>query len=259
MCRSIRSSSERRWWWATVRPRVEPARPGGAGSVVGGGDAAHSASTYVGPWASSRLGATGRFGASTVVRPRKSPSRNGGPGPSDPRAHLTRAPCGIPTAADEAIVRAEASNTARFGHIARSAGVGEPPPAARALAVAPLEERRERGRLRQGHDRPERQRGAVGVVAVGDPADRVAEDLDRRLRDVLVVVRRAGLPQVLQLPRLLPAGLDVRPRLDAGQAAQRLEAGVRPCPAAEEDGGVGRGSSGMMLLRWAWTTRFIGR
>ena len=120
-----------------------------------------------------------------------------------------------------------------------SAGVGEPSPAARALAVAPSQERRERTRLRQGHDRPERQRGAVGVVAVRDPADRVAEDLDRRLGDVLVVVRRARLPQVLQLPGLLLAGLDVQPRLDAGEVAQRLEASVRARPAAEEDGGVG--------------------
>ena len=140
-----------------------------------------------------------------------------------------------------------------------SAGVGEPPPAARALAVPPRRIAENARRLRQGHDRPEGQRGPVGVVAIRDPADRMAQDLDRRLGDVLVIVRRAGLPQVLQLPRLLLARLDVQPRLDAGEAAQRLEASVRARPAAEEDGGVGRGSSGMRLLRWACTTRFIGR
>jgi hypothetical protein len=37
------------------------------------------------------------------------------------------------------------------------------------------------------------------VVAIGDPADRMAEDLDRRLGDMLVVVRRSGLPEILQL------------------------------------------------------------
>src|SRR5262245_58361540 len=84
-----------------------------------------------------------------------------------------------------------------------SAGVGEPPPAAWALAVPPSQDRRERTRLRQGHDRPEGKRGAVGIVAIRDPADRMAQDLHRRLGDVLIIVRRAGLPQVLQLPRLL--------------------------------------------------------
>jgi hypothetical protein len=53
----------------------------------------------------------------------------------------------------------------------------------------------------------------VGVVAIRDPTDRMAQDLHRRLGDVLVVVRRASLPQVLQLPGLLLAGLDVQPRL----------------------------------------------
>ena len=57
-----------------------------------------------------------------------------------------------------------------------SAGVGEPPPAARALAVTTSQDRRERTRLRQGHNRPEGQRGPMGGVAIRDPADRVAED-----------------------------------------------------------------------------------
>src|SRR5690606_2429796 len=39
----------------------------------------------------------------------------------------------------------------------------------------------ERRRLRQTEDRPECQRGAVGVVAVCDPADGVAENLNGRL------------------------------------------------------------------------------
>jgi hypothetical protein len=55
---------------------------------------------------------------------------------------------------------------------------------------------------------------------------------------VLVVVRRAVLAEVLQLPGLFFSGLDVRLRLDAGEAAERLEAGVRAGAAAEDDGGA---------------------
>jgi hypothetical protein len=61
----------------------------------------------------------------------------------------------------------------------------------------------------------------MDVMAIRDPADRVAEDLDRRFWDVFVVVRRARLPQVLQLPGLFLAGLDVQPWPDPGEAAQR--------------------------------------
>jgi hypothetical protein len=67
----------------------------------------------------------------------------------------------------------------------------------------------------------------MGVVAIRDTADRMPQDLDRRLGDVLVIVRRASLPQILQLPRLLLAGLNVQPGLDACEATERLEANVR--------------------------------
>ena len=73
------------------------------------------------------------------------------------------------------------------------------------------------------------------IVAIRDPADGMAEDLDRGFRDVLVVVCCACLPQVLQLPRLLLAGLDIQLRLDAGEFAQRLEASVRAGAIAEEE------------------------
>jgi transposase len=76
-------------------------------------------------------------------------------------------------------------------------GVDKWSPAAGALAVVPVDQRRERRRLRDGHDRLERQRRAVGVVPVGDAPDRVPQDLYRRLRQALIVVRRARLPQVL--------------------------------------------------------------
>jgi hypothetical protein len=64
-------------------------------------------------------------------------------------------------------------------------GVGEWSPAARALAVVPVNQGRERGRLRDAHDRLERRRGAMGVVAVGNAPDRVAQDSGGRLRQVL--------------------------------------------------------------------------
>ena len=119
-----------------------------------------------------------------------------------------------------------------------SARVGKPPPAARAFAIASLEERRERGRLWERHDRLERQWRAVRVVAVGDAADRMAEDLDRRLRHVLVIIRRTRLAEGLQLPGLVLTRFDICPGLDPGEAVEPLGAGVWPCPAAEEDGVV---------------------
>src|SRR5438445_6994065 len=43
-----------------------------------------------------------------------------------------------------------------------------------ALAIMSMDQGRERGRLRDGHDCLERQRSAMGVVATRDAADRVA-------------------------------------------------------------------------------------
>ena len=69
---------------------------------------------------------------------------------------------------------------------AASAPITEASPAAWALAITTSQDRRERTRLRQRHDFPEGQRGAEGIAAVRDPADRMAEGFDRRLWDVLV-------------------------------------------------------------------------
>src|SRR5262245_39709486 len=81
---------------------------------------------------------------------------------------------------DDAKLRASVGST-------ESASIGEPPPAARALAVPTSQDRRERTRLRQGHDRPVGQRRPAGIVAVRDPADRMAQDPDRRLGNMLVI------------------------------------------------------------------------
>ena len=88
--------------------------------------------------------------------------------------------------------------------------------------ATPLLQGLERGRLRQHRDSREGQRGAVSVLPVRDPADRVAEDLDRRLWHMLVVVCRAGLPPILLLPSLLLARLDVQSGFHAGEFAERI-------------------------------------
>ena len=126
-------------------------------------------------------------------------------------------------------------------------------------SLFPSQGRRERTRLRQLHDRPVLRPGAMRVVAIRDPANRMPQDLDRRPGDEFVIVRRAPPPQAPQLPGPVLAGLNVQPRLDTGEAAWRLEPGVRARPAPRKTGASGRGSSVMRHRRWACTTRFIGR
>ena len=79
--------------------------------------------------------------------------------------------------------RSKPGKRAAFGMVDRRSASGcEPPPAARALTAVPALARdcRERIRLRQGHDRPERQRKRGGaVMTIRNPADRMAQDLDR--------------------------------------------------------------------------------
>src|SRR5688500_17656653 len=60
------------------------------------------------------------------------------------------------------------------------------------------------------------------------------QDLDRRLRHVLVVMGCTRLPEILELPRLFGTRLDVEFRLDSSQLAKLLKAGVRPCPSTKE-------------------------
>ena len=47
------------------------------------------------------------------------------------------------------------------------------------------------------------------VVAAGDAADRVAENLNRRLRQMRVVVSGTRLPQILEQPRPCRTRLDI--------------------------------------------------
>jgi len=48
----------------------------------------------------------------------------------------------------------------------------------RTLVIVSFDDRRERGRLRNRHERFARQQSTAGVVAMGDAADRMAENLD---------------------------------------------------------------------------------
>lgn len=75
----------------------------------------------------------------------------------------------------------------------------------------------------------------MSVMSVRDAAHRMAENLDRRLGDMLVVVRRASLPEILQLPGFVRARLNVRPRLDAREIAEFPEAAIGPRSSAKKD------------------------
>jgi hypothetical protein len=65
------------------------------------------------------------------------------------------------------------------------------------------------------------------------------EDFDRRLGYVLIVVRRASLPQVLEQSGFVFACFNVLLGLDARQIAKFLEAGIGPRPSAQYDRLVG--------------------
>ena len=64
------------------------------------------------------------------------------------------------------------------------------------------------------------------VVAIGDTSDRMTEDLNRRLRNVRVVVGGTRLPKVLEQPKPVFARLDIRFGLDASEIAELSEATV---------------------------------
>jgi hypothetical protein len=69
--------------------------------------------------------------------------------------------------------------SAQRSHRPDLSGVGEWSPAAWALTVVAVNQGRQRRGLRDGHNRFERQRGAVGVVAIDDTPDRVAPEMQK--------------------------------------------------------------------------------
>ena len=72
----------------------------------------------------------------------------------------------------------------------------------------------------------------MSVVTVRDAADRVTQNLHRRLGQILIVVRRTRSAEVHQFPGFLQPRLDIRPRLDASEDAKLLEACVLACSPA---------------------------
>jgi hypothetical protein len=78
--------------------------------------------------------------------------------------------------------------------------VGNSLPTARARAIESFDERQERCRLRYGHDRLERQRGAIRVVPIGDSA----------------AIIDAGLKELAGLDQLRSMNLMRTPVTDAG-------------------------------------------
>src|SRR5436190_1269325 len=67
----------------------------------------------------------------------------------------------------------------------------------------------------------------------------MSKDFDGRFGHVLVVVRGASLAEVLELPGLVLAGLDVGLELYSGQPAEFPETSIRTRPPAQEDGSIG--------------------
>lgn len=102
------------------------------------------------------------------------------------------------------------------------------------MAVQSLHQGVKRRRLRNAHDRLERERSSMRVVAIRDPADGVPKDLDRGLRHVLVVVGCTCLAKVLQFPRLFLAGFNVELGLDSSQPAELFESRVGPGASAQK-------------------------
>src|SRR5271157_238667 len=77
------------------------------------------------------------------------------------------------------------------------------------------------------------------VVAIGDSANRMAEDLNRRLRKVLIVVRGTSLAEVLEHPGLVFTILHVCLGHDAGQIAELPKSSVRARSSPKEKRIVG--------------------
>jgi hypothetical protein len=83
-----------------------------------------------------------------------------------------------------------------------------------------FDECKECRRLWNGHDGSKRQWITVCVMTVRDSADGMAKYFDGRLRNVLVIVGRARLAEILQVPWDLLASFDVQFRTNASELAE---------------------------------------
>jgi len=72
----------------------------------------------------------------------------------------------------------------------------------------------------------------MSVVTIRDSADRMAEDLDRRFRNVFVIVGRTGLAEIPQMPWDLLTSLNVQLGSDTSQLTKQnkrcIGAGAAP-------------------------------
>ena len=78
----------------------------------------------------------------------------------------------------------------------------------------------------------------MGIVTIGHSASGMAKNLDRRLRDMLVVICRTGLAEVLEHPGVFFPRLNARLGFDTGKTAQCAESLVWPCSSAIENGSI---------------------
>jgi hypothetical protein len=91
-----------------------------------------------------------------------------------------------------------------------------------------FDECKECRRLWNGHDRSKGQWIAMSVMTVRDSTDGMAENLDRRLRNVFVLVGRARLAEILQVPWHLLPRFDVQFRTNASELAKSDKRGIGP-------------------------------
>lgn len=83
-----------------------------------------------------------------------------------------------------------------------------------------FDECKECRRLWNGHDCSNGQWIAMSVMTVRDSTDGMAENLDRRLRNVFVIAGRACLAEILQVPWHLLPRFDIQFRTNASELAK---------------------------------------
>jgi hypothetical protein len=95
-----------------------------------------------------------------------------------------------------------------------------------------IDHRKKCRRLRDGHDGSKREWITVCVVTVRDSADGMAKYLDGRLWNMFVIVRRARLAEILQVPWGLLASFDVQFRANASEVTKVYKRCIGPTTSA---------------------------
>lgn len=125
-------------------------------------------------------------------------------------------------------------------------------PPAWTLTIEPSGQREERRRLRKSHYRLVRKRCSMCIVSVSDSSNRVSEDLYRRIRHMLIVAGRAGLPEILKHPWLLFCRFLVLLWIDLSQTAEFSEPHVGASNASDENRSVHRSVTNRSGRGSAW-------